>query len=95
MNAIVHFATLQELSKRTRPTAVRRWLTKSRIHFKLNADGQPFTTLAIIEEAVQRYIEQQRWQIGEIRKAIAEADRGEFASDDEVETMFAKLTGRR
>jgi hypothetical protein len=53
MNAIVHFATLQELSKRTRPTAVRRWLTKSRIHFKLNADGQPFTTLAIIEEAVQ------------------------------------------
>jgi hypothetical protein len=52
MNAIFDFPQLQELSKRARPTAVRRWLIKSRIHFKLNADGEPFTTLAIIDEAV-------------------------------------------
>jgi hypothetical protein len=50
---LVYFDELQKLSGRSRPTAVRRWLTKSRIHFKLNADGRPFTTLAILEEAVQ------------------------------------------
>jgi hypothetical protein len=50
---LIPFTELQVVSGRSRPTAVRRWLKKSRIHFKLNADGQPFTTLAILEEALQ------------------------------------------
>jgi hypothetical protein len=49
---ILSFADLQTASRRTRPTAVRRWLTKSRIHHKLNADGQPVTTLALFEAGI-------------------------------------------
>ncbi|HLM80627.1 MAG TPA: hypothetical protein VK302_08335 [Terriglobales bacterium] len=33
-----------------------------------------------------------RWQIEEIEKAIAEADRGEFASDQEVEEVLKRWT---
>jgi predicted transcriptional regulator len=32
------------------------------------------------------------WQIEEIRRAIHEADRDEFASDEEVQQIFARLT---
>jgi len=31
------------------------------------------------------------WQIGEIKKAIAEADRGDFASDKQVKQSLKKL----
>jgi len=34
----------------------------------------------------------ERWQIEEIEKGIAEADRGEFASDKEVEQSLKRLT---
>jgi predicted transcriptional regulator len=46
----------------------------------------------LIKDAVSRYINMHRWQIEEIEKAIAEADAGEFASDEEVEAMFDELT---
>jgi predicted transcriptional regulator len=45
----------------------------------------------LIKDAVSRYINLHRW-IEEINKGIAEADRGEFSSDEEVETMFNELT---
>jgi predicted transcriptional regulator len=32
------------------------------------------------------------WQIDEIRRAVQEADRDEFASDEEVLQIFAGLT---
>jgi predicted transcriptional regulator len=34
----------------------------------------------------------EQWQIEEIEKGIAEADRGEFASDKEVEQSLKRLT---
>ena len=34
----------------------------------------------------------ERWQIEEIKKGIAEADRGEFASDEEVEQSLKRWT---
>ncbi|MFI5111442.1 MAG: hypothetical protein ACHP9S_01345 [Terriglobales bacterium] len=34
------------------------------------------------------------WQIEEVKKAIIEADRGEFASDEEVRQTFQRLTRR-
>lgn len=46
----------------------------------------------LIKDAVSRYINLHRWQIEEIKKGIAEADRGEFATDEQVETMFDELT---
>ena len=45
----------------------------------------------LIKEAVRSYISLHRWQIEEIKKAIVEADAGDFASDKEVKTMFAEL----
>lgn len=46
----------------------------------------------LIKDAVSRYINLHRWQIEEINKGIAEADRGEFATDGQVESMFNELT---
>ena len=34
----------------------------------------------------------EQWQDEEVRKGIAEADAGEFASDEEVEAFFTKWT---
>ena len=45
----------------------------------------------VINRAIERYIAEQAWQIDEIKAAIAEADRGEFASDDEVRAAFARF----
>ncbi len=39
-------------------------------------------------EAIREYIELNEWQVGEIRAATDEADRGEFAPDAEVKDFF-------
>lgn len=39
-------------------------------------------------EAIRDYVDLNEWQVGEIRKALEEADRGEFASDTEVKQFF-------
>jgi len=40
----------------------------------------------------EKRIRLQPWQVQEIKKGLAEADRGEFASEEEVEAMFDELT---
>lgn len=45
----------------------------------------------LIKEAVDSYLALHRWQVEEIRKAVAEADAGDFASHEEVEAMFNEL----
>lgn len=44
----------------------------------------------LINEAIEQYIELQEWQEARIREGIAEADRGDFATDEEVAAGFAK-----
>lgn len=44
-------------------------------------------------EAIQRYLELEAWQIGEIQQALREADAGDFASDDEVAALKARYAG--
>lgn len=44
----------------------------------------------IAAKAIESYVELNAWQIARIREGIAEADRGEFATPDEVEAVFAK-----
>ena len=44
--------------------------------------------------AIQEYGSVNEWQINEIKKAIAAADRGEFASDKEVEQRLKRWTRR-
>lgn len=41
-------------------------------------------------EAIREFIELNEWQIQEIETAIREADDGDFASDDEMDSVFRK-----
>lgn len=41
-------------------------------------------------EALHAYLDIQAWQLDEIRKGLAEADAGDFASPEEVEAVFRK-----
>ncbi len=44
----------------------------------------------LINEAIEQFLELNDWQEAQIRAGIEEADRGEFASEEEVEAVFAK-----
>ena len=41
-------------------------------------------------EAIREFVELNEWQIQEIKTAIKEADESDFASDEEVNTVFSK-----
>ena len=41
-------------------------------------------------EAIEAFVEQQEWQLAEIEAGLAEADRGEFASEEDVAKVVAK-----
>ena len=41
-------------------------------------------------EAVREFIEFNEWQIDEIKAAVKEADTGDFASEQEIRTVFSK-----
>lgn len=62
------------------------------LHGKLEqltkATGRTKSFLAI--EALRGYIATEAWQIQDIESGLAEADRGEFASPQEVNAFFAK-----
>ena len=45
-------------------------------------------------EAIREYVAMNMWQIEEIKKGIAEADRGEFATDADVQRVVGKWTKR-
>ena len=49
----------------------------------------------VAAEAIREYVALNDWQISEIKKGMAEADRGEFASDEDVERTVHKWTSRR
>lgn len=44
----------------------------------------------IAAEAIRQYVDSESWQIGEIRKALKEADAGDFVEDEEMERVFNK-----
>ena len=56
-----------------------------------DATGRTKSFLAL--EAIQSYLELEAWQIEEIKKGVAEADAGDFATDAEVDAVFAKWRG--
>ena len=49
----------------------------------------------VVTRALEEFVAQEAWQVEEIRRGIAEADAGDFASDEEVEALFAKWTRAR
>lgn len=45
-------------------------------------------------EAIRDYVSLNEWQIEEVRKALREADRRDFASEREVKRVLSKWTRR-
>jgi predicted transcriptional regulator len=46
----------------------------------------------LIKVAIDQYLAHHQWRIEEMKKAIVEADAGDFTSDEEMERLFAKWT---
>ena len=65
------------------------------LHGKLEqltkATGRTKSFLAV--QALKGYVETEAWQIEDIEAGLAEADRGEFASAEEVASFFGKHGG--
>ena len=45
---------------------------------------------ALIEEALHRFVEVEKWQLADIEAGLREADAGDFATAEEVEAVFSK-----
>ena len=41
-------------------------------------------------QAIRDFVDLNEWQVNEIKQAVVEADRGEFASDQDVAAVFGK-----
>jgi len=48
----------------------------------------------VAAQAIQEYVSVNEWQIGEIKKGLAEADAGDFATDEEMQRTIRRLTRR-
>ena len=46
----------------------------------------------VAAEAIREFVALNEWQIGEIRKGVEEADRGQFATDEEVTRTIRRWT---
>ena len=46
----------------------------------------------VLKEAIASYLDIYQWLLDEINKGVAEAEAGDFASDDEIQAVFVKLT---
>lgn len=80
-------AALRDLSTRTInvrvPASVYEQLESLA---KATARTKSFVTV----EALSSYLAKQSWQIQEITAGIADADAGDFATDEQVAAVFAK-----
>ena len=48
----------------------------------------------VLNGAIASYLDIYQWLLDEINKGVAEAEAGDFASDDEVQAVFVKLTNK-
>lgn len=48
----------------------------------------------IAAKAIQDYVELNAWQIEQIKAGIAEADRGEFATEEELDAIEAEIQAK-
>ncbi|MFC7395827.1 CopG family ribbon-helix-helix protein [Chelatococcus sp. GCM10030263] len=47
----------------------------------------------VVQEALEAFLDMEEARIARIKEGIAQADRGEFATDAEVERVFSKYRG--
>jgi len=68
------------------------FVTKNKKRKTLNqiADVYGKNLSAVINEALDRYIDVHEWQVKHIQEGVDAAKRGEFATDNEVEELFDK-----
>jgi predicted transcriptional regulator len=55
------------------------------------AAEQGRTTETLVQEAVQRYLDYDKWFRAEVEKGLQAAERGEFVDDEEVRRMIDRL----
>lgn len=48
----------------------------------------------IATKAIESYVELNAWQIEQIKAGIAEADRGEFATEEELDAIEAEIQAK-
>ena len=48
----------------------------------------------LVSRAIESYLSLNAWQIAKIEEGVAAADRGDFATDEEVEAVFSKYAPR-
>ncbi len=44
----------------------------------------------VINEAITHYVELHEWQVDHIKKGLEQADRGEFATEEEIQSVLKK-----
>jgi predicted transcriptional regulator len=49
----------------------------------------------LVTRAIESYVSLNAWQIAKIEEGIAAADRGDFATDEEMAELRARLTRNR
>jgi RHH-type transcriptional regulator, rel operon repressor / antitoxin RelB len=54
------------------------------------ANSTARTKSFVTVEALSSYLATQSWQVQEIQAGVADADQGDFATDDQVAAIFAK-----
>lgn len=57
------------------------------------AKSQDRSRSYLAAKAIEEFIEKETWQIAEIQAGLEDADRGEFASEDELSAIIAKYAG--
>jgi predicted transcriptional regulator len=48
----------------------------------------------VAAQAIQEFVSVNEWQMNEIKKGLAEADAGDFATDEEMQQTIKRLTRR-
>ncbi|MGH7779098.1 MAG: CopG family ribbon-helix-helix protein [Candidatus Binataceae bacterium] len=64
---------------------------KSKKRLEKLAKATARTKSYLAAQAVRNYLDSNEWQVAAIKEGIAQADRGQFASDAKVRRLFAKI----
>lgn len=74
MNTSMSLRISEELSNKISELAIATGRTKS----------------FVAVQALEDFVEREAWQVAEIRKSLAEADAGDFATEEEMQAIDAK-----
>ena len=71
-----------------------RLIRKTKTRLEKLAKAMDRTNSYVAAEAIRAFIELNEWQIAEIKSALKEADRGDFATEKEVQAVVKKWSRR-